>query len=449
MMGMEKFSKKIADAGLDPIVNDAFAYYYKQVLQGCSGKLGEDIIRPPQEKNLIRYEDIKLEKAVDLQKLAVLKLNGGLGTSMGLDKAKTLLKVKEQYNFLDIIAQQILHLRKSSNCQIPLVFMHSFNTQADCLDYLQRYPELNLPQIPLDFLQNKFPKIRQDNLQPFEDAEEHKTWNPPGHGEIYMALAITGTLDKLLQAGIEYIFISNSDNLGSVVDEKILGYFAEKQLPFMMEVCKRSEMDKKGGHLAETTDGQLILRETAQCPESEKELFEDIERYQYFNTNNLWVNLPALQKELAANGNFLPLALIINPKEVNGSKVYQLESAMGAAISIFSGSKAMVVQRERFAPVKKTNDLLAIRSDLFQLAADFHLRLADGVQNTPVINLDERYYKLVEDFEKRFAEAVPSLKKCQRFEVEGDLYFGKNVVVVGDVKYETKQTKKIENCVLS
>lgn len=447
-MQLEKFQQKIESAGLDPIVKAAFSYYYQQVMQGASGKLGEDYINPPQAKNMVNYEDIKLNEAVDLQKLAVIKLNGGLGTSMGLDKAKTLLKVKDEYNFLDIIARQILDLRKKSNCKIPLLFMHSFNTQADCLSYLESYPQLPLAGIPLDFLQNKFPKIRQDNLQPYEQSDEQKTWNPPGHGEIYMALAITKTMDKLLAAGIEYIFISNSDNLGSVVDEKILGYFAQEQLPFMMEVCKRSEMDKKGGHLAETKDGQLILRETAQCPESEKALFEDIKRYKYFNTNNLWVNLPALQKKLAANGNFLPLSLIINPKVVDGNKVYQLESAMGAAISIFSGSKAMVVQRDRFAPVKKTNDLLAVRSDAYELADDYHLKLAPGVEDAPLIKLDERYYKQVDDFEKRFDQGVPSLKKCTSLEVEGDLYFGKNIEVIGSVKYQAKQTEKIANCVL-
>ena len=447
-MKLEKFQKKIDSAGLDPIVKAAFSYYYQQVLQGSTGKLAEDKIRPPQAKNMVSYDDIKLKKPVDLHKLAVIKLNGGLGTSMGLDKAKTLLNVKGEYNFLDIIARQVLDLRKKSNCKIPLLFMHSFNTQADCLSYLERYPQLPLDEVPLDFLQNKFPKIRQDNLLPYEQSDDQKTWNPPGHGEIYMALAITKTLDKLLAAGIEYIFISNSDNLGSVVDEKILGYFAQEQLPFMMEVCKRTEMDKKGGHLAETKDGQLILRETAQCPESEKALFEDIKRYKYFNTNNLWVNLPALQAKLAANGNFLPLSLIINPKTVEGTEVYQLESAMGAAISIFSGSKAMVVQRDRFAPVKKTNDLLAIRSDAYELADDYHLKLAPGVDDAPLIKLDERYYKQVDDFEKRLGEAVPSLKNCTRLEVEGDLYFGKNVEVVGSVKYQAQQTEKIADCVL-
>lgn len=447
-MYLKSFTEKIRNAGLHEIVEDAFSHYYEQVVAGATGKLGEDFIMPPSEENVIRYEQIELTEKPPLAKLAVIKLNGGLGTSMGLSKAKTLLNVKNDLNFLDIISKQVLYLRKQINKDIPLLFMHSFNTQKDCLSYLEKYPELPIASVPLDFLQNKFPKIKADDLSPFTADDDSKTWNPPGHGEIYMALAITGTLDKLLKAGIEYAFLSNSDNLGSVVDEKILGYFAQNNIPFMMEVCTRSEMDKKGGHLAQTKDGHLILRETAQCPADEKEFFEDVDRYKYFNTNNLWVNLKALKAKLDENGNFLPLSLIINPKEVNGTKVYQLESAMGAAINVFDGSKAMVVNRNRFAPVKKTNELLAIRSDAFEIAEDYHLRLSKSLAEIPVISLDERYYKLVDDFEARFAEGIPSLIECERFELEGDVYFAKNVKIVGNVQFSAEKTTKLHDCIL-
>jgi UDP-N-acetylglucosamine pyrophosphorylase len=324
--------------------------------------------------------------------------------------------------------------------------MHSFNTQKESLEYLEKYKDLALGNIPLDFLQNKFPKVRQSDLTPLIHEDETKTWNPPGHGEIYMALAITGTLDKLLAAGKEYAFLSNSDNLGSVVDDKILGYFAEKNLPFLMEVCTRTEMDKKGGHLAQTHDGQLILRETAQCPDDEVELFEDVNHYKYFNTNNLWINLKALKEQLDKNGNFLPLSLIINPKEVDGIKVFQLESAMGAAISVFKNSKAMVVHRDRFAPVKKTDDLFIIRSDAYKLSSNYHLKLAAAKQ--PIINLDQRYFKMVNEFEARFLADVPSLKECEKFILKGDVKFGENVVIKGNVEYFTEKPVILENCIL-
>ncbi len=96
-----------------------------------------------------------------------------------------------------------------------------------------------------------------------------KEWNPPGHGDLYAAISTSGTLDQLLEGGYEYAFVSNSDNLGAVLDTEILGYFAEERLPFLMEVAHRTRADRKGGHLAQLENGQLILRELAQCPPDE------------------------------------------------------------------------------------------------------------------------------------------------------------------------------------
>ena len=381
-----------------------------------------------------------------MEKLAVIKLNGGLGTSMGLKKAKTLLKIKGEFNFLDVIAQQILHLRKVTSKDIPLILMHSFNTQKDSLSYLEKYNRLALPHIPIDFVQNKFPKIKLSDLSPLKNEKDNLNWNPPGHGEIYTALAISGVLDKLITQGFEFAFISNSDNLGAVIDNKILAHFAEGNIPFLMEVCKRTEMDKKGGHLAQTKKGQLMLRETAQCPDDEVELFQDINRYSYFNTNNLWVNLKALKQRLYETRYLLPLTMILNKKEVEGEKVYQVESAMGAAISVFKNSKAIIVNRDRFAPVKTTNDMLAILSDAYELTSDYKLELANEYGKAPHIELNDEFYKNINDFEKRFEDGIPSLKKCKSLEIVGDVYFGKNVEIKGDVKINKKG--KVENIIL-
>ena len=213
-----------------------------------------------------------------------------------------------------------------------------------------------------------------------------------------------------------------------------------------MEVCKRTEMDKKGGHLAQTKKGQLMLRETAQCPDDEVELFQDIKRYSYFNTNNLWVNLKALKQRLYETRYLLPLTMILNKKDVEGEKVYQVESAMGAAISVFRNSKAIIVNRDRFAPVKTTNDMLAILSDAYELTSDYKLELANKFGETPHIELNEEFYKDINDFEKRFANGIPSLKKCKNFKVNGDVYFGRSVEIIGDVKIA--KAGKLENIIL-
>ena len=88
-------------------------------------------------------------------------------------------------------------------------------------------------------------------------------WNPPGHGDIYIALETSGILEKLLQADYRYAFISNIDNLGATLDTEILAYIESHSLPFLLEVTKRTEMDRKGGHLARHKNGHLVLREAA------------------------------------------------------------------------------------------------------------------------------------------------------------------------------------------
>ncbi|HOE91704.1 MAG TPA: UTP--glucose-1-phosphate uridylyltransferase, partial [Candidatus Cloacimonadota bacterium] len=331
--------------------------------------------------------------------------------------------------------------------QVPIIFMNSFNTQADTLSALAKYENIGKQVCPLDFIQNKFPKIRKDNFMPLENKDDTLNWNPPGHGDIYSCLAQEGIIDTLLKHGIEYVFVSNSDNLGALADLKILTYMIESQTPFMMEVCQRTEMDKKGGHLAETKEGRLTLRESAQCPADEVEEFQDIELYNYFNTNNLWIELKALKEYLEQNNIVIELPLIINPKKVEETDVIQLETAMGAAISIFKDSKAILVNRDRFAPVKKTQDLLLIWSDAYELKDDYSLQKVSKIDH--LIELDSAFYGEIDQARLRFSEDIPSLKECNRFFVEGDITFGRNTVFKGNIRLIAKQPLKLDSVEIS
>jgi len=241
------------------------------------------------------------------------------------------------------------------------------------------------------------------------------------------------------------LFISNSDNLGATLDLGILGYMADEQIPFLMEVAERTEADKKGGHIARLRtpgrahdDGQLILREVAQCPEDDLPAFQDIGKHRYFNTNNIWVNLVHLKQLLDANNNVLKLPMIrnaktVDPKDARSPAVYQLETAMGAAIGVFAGAQVLCVGRDRFMPVKTCDDLLRLRSDIYTLDQDYQLRAGAGSQMT-LIQLDSRYYKRIEDFEARFPEGAPSLRACAQLVVQGDVRFGAGVVCTGAVR---------------
>jgi UTP--glucose-1-phosphate uridylyltransferase len=446
----EPFEEKMQGAGLNDMVIEAFRFYYYQLLSNRTGLIGRSEIDPVDEiPDAERLKDYSSHGQTSLKKAVVIKLNGGLGTGMGLNKAKSLLEVKNGLSFLDVIARQVLHFRSTYGCDLPLVLMNSFSTQEDSLTALDRYSDLK-NSIPLDFLQNKVPKVDQNSLGPVEWPQHPELeWCPPGHGDIYIALVASGMLDTLLSRGYEYAFVSNADNLGAVMDTQILGYFASHNLPFMMEVADRSEADKKGGHLARLKSGNLTLRELAQCPEEEGEEFQDITLYKYFNTNTLWVNLTSLKSLLDEKNNILPLPLICNgktldPRDKTSPGVYQLETAMGSAISIFPGAQALRVPRTRFAPVKACVDLLGLWSDAYVLTEDSRIIQNPGRRlGQIVIELDSRYYKLVDEMKARFPCGAPSLIECQKLVVEGDVLFGRDVVIKGNVCIAGKEGEQL------
>lgn len=433
------FAERMQREGLPQIVIDNFHYYYDVLASGSVGLIAESEIEPATQVPDIAAASAYAEAGrAALGRAAVLKLNGGLGTSMGLDQAKSLLVAREGMTFLDIIARQNLSFGTRYDCQVPLILMNSFNTDADSRAVLGKYPEL-AGAIPLTLMQNKAPKVRQDTLAPIEwPANQHLEWCPPGHGEVYIALATSGMLAALLDHGYEYLFLSNVDNLGATLDLGILGYVAEQSIPFLMEVADRTEADKKGGHIAQRPGGQLLLREVAQCPDADLPAFQDIARHRYFNTNNIWVNLRQLQAILEQNNNIIKLPMIrnaktVDPRDGSSPAVYQLETAMGAAIAIFPGAQVLRVGRDRFLPVKTCDDLLRLRSDIYALDEGFGLV---QVSDAPpaLVQLDARFYKLIADFEARFAAGPPSLRACSRLQVKGDLAFGAGVVCRGDVQ---------------
>ena len=433
------FEQRMRSEGLPEIVIDNFRYYYNVLAGGSIGQIAEAEIVPvvsvPDIGEVAPYQSSGRSA---LKQTAVLKLNGGLGTSMGLDKAKSLLVVRDELTFLDIIARQILSFSSRYNCHVPLVLMNSFNTDADSRKVLERYPELHGP-FPNAVIQNKVPKIRQDTLGPVDwPADPQLEWCPPGHGEVYVVLATSGLLDQLLAHGYQYLFISNSDNLGATLDLGILGYIASQSIPFLVEVADRTEADKKGGHIARLHNGQLILREVAQCPKEDLAAFQDVSKHKYFNTNNIWVNLPRLKQLLIQHNNVLALPMIrnsktVDPKDSRSAAVYQLETAMGAAISVFPGAQVLRVNRDRFMPVKTCDDLLRLRSDIYTLDEDYQLR-ATVVGQLALIQLDPRFYKQIDQFEARFPAGAPSLRQCSQLTVEGDVRFGAGVVCKGAVR---------------
>jgi UTP--glucose-1-phosphate uridylyltransferase len=324
------------------------------------------------------------------------------------------------------------------------VLMNSFATRDASLQALAAYPELTVDGVPADFVQSKVPKLAADDLAPVSWPDDPGLeWSPPGHGDLYPSILSSGMLDALLDGGYEYAFVANVDNLGAVMDERILAWFARERIPFLMEVADRTAADRKGGHLARRRGpgGGLVLREIAQTPDGDVDAFQDVVRHRFFNTNTLWIDLRALRAVLDERDGVLGLPMIVNrktadPADPQSPAVLQLETAMGAAIDVFDGAQAIRVPRERFAPVKTCNDLLALRSDAYELHDDGRIVLAGERSGAPLVELDPRHFKLVRDFDARFANGPPSLVSCDRLTVRGDVGFGANVVVRGEVEIE-------------
>ncbi|RYI99494.1 MAG: hypothetical protein EON52_25750 [Actinomycetales bacterium] len=185
------------DAGVPQQAIDVFSTFYGQLEEGASGMIREADVDPL--TGIDRAADAPSDH--DSQRAAasvtaVIKLNGGLGTSMGMDRAKSLLPVRHGLSFLDVIAGQVKHVRETLGVDLPVIFMHSFRTQADSLAALSKHPDLAVEGLPLDFLQNQEPKLRTDDLTPVEwPADPAMEWCPPGHGDLYTALQTSGVLE--------------------------------------------------------------------------------------------------------------------------------------------------------------------------------------------------------------------------------------------------------------
>ena len=438
------------EAGLDATAIDALSHYYRLLEHGETGMIPESSIDPLDMESLADVEVSDEAGRAALRKVAIIKLNGGLGTSMGMDRAKSLLCVRRGLSFLDIISRQVLKAREEYDAPLPLLFMNSFRTSTDTIEALARYQDLPYDGLPLEFLQNKEPKLLEKDLSPVSYPRDPELeWCPPGHGDIYTAMLGNGLLDLLLERGFTTCFVSNSDNLGATPDPKVAGWFEQSGAPFAIEAVLRTPSDKKGGHFARRkTDGRIVLRETAQTLPQDQQALADLTRHRFCSTNNLWFDVAAMRDALAAREGVLGLPLIRNVKNVDPAdpttpKVIQIETAMGAAIEVFDGARTIAVGRERFIPVKTTNELLVLRSDVYDLGPDFVLD--QSVSEVPYVELDPEHYARIGEFDQRFPEGAPSLRQATSLRVEGDWTFGAKVEVVGDVDLEaTKGAQRIE-----
>ena len=449
--GLQAAEEKMRTAGQHEEAIRSFRRAYERVVGGESAMLPSAELEPasgvPALKDL---PDADARGA--LSEVVAIRLNGGLATTMGLRSPKSLVEAREGMSFLDIIIGQTLALRRRHGVRLPVLLMNSEATHEETMRALERHPELD-SGLPVEFMQSMIPKLDAEQLAPVRWSKAPALeWCPPGHGDIYGALRRSGMLGRLLEEGFRYAMISNSDNLGATIEPRIAAFMAAQGVPFLMEVVEGTEAERKGGHIARRrADGQLVLREIAQTPPEDEDSFRDFRHWRYYNTNNLWIDLRALSQTLERSQGVLELPLIANhktvdPRDSGSTKVMQLESAMGAAIQSFQGAQLICVPRTRFVPVKTTDDLLLLRSDLYTVSDQMLVEpIPERAERLPYVELDSRFYKILDEFEARFESGPPSLGEAERLVVRGDVTFGERVVVRGSVELEVSEPTRIDD----
>jgi len=430
-MGKSGFKEALEKLTMSKSLVDTFIGLKECSVLGAKLKSNWDDIKSPDENNLHQYDLIKTPNQVDsrnaLSKLVMCKLNGGLGTGMGCTGPKSSIEVRNGKTFIDLILEQMREIKNNSGVNVPLILMNSFYTHQDTQIILENISkDLNVQS----FQQNRFPRLEKESGLPLdENIFGNEAWYPPGHGDIYRCFHSLGLLDQLIEQGKEILFVSNADNLGAIVDEKILWHMLINDIPFLMEMTEKTPADVKGGTLYQEND-RLRLLEIAQVPFEHIDEFASTQKFKMFNTNNIWINLIHLKKRLDQGQIDLPV--IVNEKSVSGKIAIQLETAIGSALDQFNGAVGLSVGRERFLPVKKTSDLLIAQSNLIEF---HHGRPLKNPERTlkylPTIVWGDEF-KRVDDYLQRIPEP-PDMMGLEDLNIHGDVKLGANVVLRGQV----------------
>ena len=431
-MDLSEFKEAIEPLGLSDEAQTGFLRLFTRFKQKSKNPLNWGAAQSPDPSRLVSYEDLAAsdDKQITdaLSRLAICKLNGGLGTSMGCEGPKSSIVVKNGQSFLDLILLQLEHIGKTRNVNIPLLLMNSFRTHQETLKLL----EGRKTSFPIEcFQQNRFLRIDKDTDQPLDpDLLGEDAWYPPGHGDIYSCLKDQGLIDRLLSEGKEILFVSNADNLGAVSDSRIANHMLQNDIPFIMEMTPKTPADIKGGTLYEDSEGKLHLLELAQVPQRHVDEFCSTRKFKVFNTNNIWIHLRHLKKRMEQGG--MDLNLIVNEKQVVGRPVIQLETAIGAGLENFDGALGLVVGRDRFFPVKNTSDLMLLQSDLFVFENGRIIRDHACSQKTLPLITWKAPFTDFKEFQKRIP-IVPDIRELESLEMEGDVIFEGEVSLKGRV----------------
>eukprot|EP01029_Cantina_marsupialis_P015586 TRINITY_DN3416_c0_g1_i1.p1 TRINITY_DN3416_c0_g1~~TRINITY_DN3416_c0_g1_i1.p1 ORF type:complete len:491 (-),score=119.84 TRINITY_DN3416_c0_g1_i1:104-1552(-) len=388
-------------------------------------------VSPPDVKHITR--DVpQNDKLIDLmlQKLVIIKLNGGLGSTMKCKGPKSFLPVQHGLTFLDLTIRQVEYLNVVHGCDVPIVLLNSFKTSERTREVIKSYEGREVTIHCLD--QSSMPRLDPVTLKPlatesFSEETQH-LWYPPGHGDLVDTYLDSDLHLEFFRQGKEYAFISNIDNLTATIDFKVLYHLYMENVDFCMEVTERKECDVKGGILVKDHDKTRLL-ERSQFPKEEVALFNDYKHFNSFNTNNLWICINKLER--LWDRRMLNPDIIAVHKDTPFGEVVELETAIGCCFKSVGSAQGVMVSRDRFTPVKHTADLLLVQSDVYTLVHGNLVRPLDA-KKLPTVEIRGPMTDVTVYQEK--VKNVPSLRGLDSLLIDGNVSFGTEVFLSGKVE---------------
>ncbi|RDX82850.1 UTP--glucose-1-phosphate uridylyltransferase, partial [Mucuna pruriens] len=348
-----------------------------------------------------------------LDKLVVLKFNGSQGTNMGFHGPKSAIDVSDGLTFLDLIINQIETLNSKYGCRVPLLLFNKDDIHDSSLKVLEKYSNSNIELHT--FKQGEGPELKlsaghysKEEVHPFDD------------GDVFRSLMTGGTLDSLLSQGKEYVLVLKSDNVATIVDPNILNHLMINDIEYCMEVTPSHSFNLI------LTSMNFKLREIAR--NQDKHLKD---HFKLIDTTNMWVSLRAIKK-------------FVDTNELKHETPSVLkDTAAGQAIQFFDNVIGVSVPESRFLPLDATSDLLLLQSDLYTCRQGVltHNPARTNPSN-PVIDLGPEFEK-VDDFQSRFG-SIPSIIELDSLMVRGDVWFGANITLKGQVTIAAKPGLKLE-----
>ena len=394
-----------------------------------------------------------------LSELIILQFNGGTGIEMGYSGPKSAMALGKQIpqdsgkaddefvdNPLSCILQHIHLTNKAWGVDIPLFLLNSPATHDATVKLLEKSPYHEKVRV-FHLIQTIFPVCDDQNLKPIPDSTADLSgWYPTGSGEAFKLIIESPAYQRLKNEGKKYLFMSNIENLGRAIEPKILNYFATSQSSACLEVTDRLSVDSYGGILVQHQNtNEIGIIEVNQIPYQMRDNFSAID-YPYYNTNNIWVKLDALEacfrdKEPETN-------LHIKAAYVGKVRGLRIENPASQTVFAMDDVRILVVPRSRYVKIVNTEDLLAIQSNIYNLEHGvIQMNKARVPATTPMIKLGDavskQYFKLIHEYQKRI-KSIPNCLELEHLTISGDVTLGANVTLKGTVIIVAEKGSRID-----